>query len=215
MSSLLNKRLTERQTQVLDFLKSYQRKYHKPPTFKEIGEALNLKSSNAVFKQINALVQKGYIKRDKGLARGLYIPDDAANGSGDIPALPVLKNVYSDEPTSLKRHQKFMHVDTELLRKTTEDACVIMRADDDGMAKSGIFRNDFLLIERTQDRALLQGEIGVVVMGDKTLVRLLKFEENNVYLNSPDRGYKNDWFALNSNRGLVVGKLIGIMRRLD
>lgn len=208
-------RLTERQTQVLDFLRSYQRKYHKPPTFKEIAEALNLKSTNAVFKQINSLVEKGYIKRDKRLARGILIPDPEVEGGQDIPALPLLRNVSSDAPNSLNRYQRLMFVDAELLRKADEDACVVMRADDDGMAKNGIFRNDFLLIQRTEASQIQEGTVGVVVLGTKTLVRILRIEDEKVYINSPDRNYNNDWFDLNGSKGLVVGKLIAVLRRLE
>jgi repressor LexA len=213
MSAASSSPLTERQTQVLDFLKSYQRKYHKPPTYKEIGEALNIRSTNAVYKQINALAQKGYIKQDKGMARGLFVPD-VTEGDAETPALPILKNVRSDDANSLKRHQRFMNVDVELLRRADEDDCVILRADDDGMAKNGILRNDFLVVQRMEAQDLMERELGVIVMADKTLVRILTVANDVVYYSSPEKGYTNGSFSLKGNAGLVVGKLISVMRRL-
>jgi repressor LexA len=215
MSNNASNRLTERQTQVLDFLKSYQRKHNKPPTFKEIGEALGIRSMNAVFKQINALAEKGYIKRDKGMARGLSITDATQEEDSEVPALPILKNVKSDDIRSLNRYQRFMHVDVELLRRADEDDCIILRADDDGMAKQGIMRNDFLVVQRTKATALGEREVAVIVLQDKTLVRTLTVANDMVYYNSPDRGYTNGSFNLKGTEGLVVGKLISVMRRLS
>ncbi|WP_243665197.1 LexA family protein [Rhodothermus marinus] len=57
-------RLTARQNEAYEFIRTYQRRHHKPPTLQEIGEALGIRSTNGVFKLLRALEKKGYLRRD-------------------------------------------------------------------------------------------------------------------------------------------------------
>ena len=51
----MRERLTERQNQVYEFLRTYVRRNGKPPTLKEIGAHLDIRSTNAVFKMLSVL----------------------------------------------------------------------------------------------------------------------------------------------------------------
>ena len=72
-------RLTERQNQAYEFIRSYLRQHRRPPTLKEIGGALGIRSSNGVFKLLQALEHKGYIRRVPHEARGLSLAEDDAD----------------------------------------------------------------------------------------------------------------------------------------
>ena len=71
-------RLTERQNQVYEHVRAYFREHSKPPTLKEIGDALSIRSTNGVSKHLHALEQKGYIRRLPNEARGIVLTDSAA-----------------------------------------------------------------------------------------------------------------------------------------
>lgn len=66
-------RPTTRQQQVLDFITVYQQTRGFPPTVREIGEHMRIRSCNGVNDHLKALEHKGYLKRDKRTSRGLHV----------------------------------------------------------------------------------------------------------------------------------------------
>ncbi len=63
--------LTPRQNEVLRFIEKYFKSHGYAPSYREICQELNFKSTNAVSFHVNQLVEKGYLKREKGIARSL------------------------------------------------------------------------------------------------------------------------------------------------
>ncbi|MDR2672634.1 MAG: transcriptional repressor LexA [Coriobacteriales bacterium] len=76
--------LTERQQQVLTFIKDYSRAMGYPPSVREIGKEVGLKSSSTVHSHLNSLEMKGYIRREESAARAIVVLDRSrdANGTG-------------------------------------------------------------------------------------------------------------------------------------
>ena len=72
-------RLTARQNEAYEFIRLYMRTQRKPPTLKEIGSNLGIRSSNGVFKLLKALEKKGYVRREEHAARGLDLVDDGGD----------------------------------------------------------------------------------------------------------------------------------------
>ncbi len=68
--------LTERQAQVLAFIKDFYAEKRYPPSFKEIADHIGVTSSNAVAGHIKALEKKGFINYTKNIARGVVPADD-------------------------------------------------------------------------------------------------------------------------------------------
>ena len=66
-------KLTNRQNDVLDCIKSFSAKHGYPPTVREIGEVLGLNSPATIQSHINALEHKGYIKKTSSKYRSLEI----------------------------------------------------------------------------------------------------------------------------------------------
>src|SRR4051812_43397417 len=84
----MEEELTERQQRVLAFIESQIRKHGYPPTIREIGRHLGIKSTNGVNDHLNALQRKGYIKRQDHKSRTLAIVK-SANDDADLPSSPV------------------------------------------------------------------------------------------------------------------------------
>ncbi|HEX6990188.1 MAG TPA: winged helix-turn-helix transcriptional regulator, partial [Bacillota bacterium] len=57
-------RLTRRQRQIYEFIKKQMRSRGYPPSVREIGEAVGLRSSSTVHGHLSRLEEKGYIRRD-------------------------------------------------------------------------------------------------------------------------------------------------------
>ena len=79
--------LSQRQQEILSFLKSFSAKNGYPPSVREIGDAVGLSSSSTVHSHLNSLENKGYIRRDPSSARALTVIErDGAAAKGAAPA---------------------------------------------------------------------------------------------------------------------------------
>lgn len=76
--------LTERQREVLDFIKTSTNNAGRPPTLREICIALGFKSTNAANDHLLALERKGYIARDPMVSRGIRLLSGPPKNSGLI-----------------------------------------------------------------------------------------------------------------------------------
>lgn len=208
--------LTDRQTDVLRFVRSYMRRHRMPPTIQEIADAFGLSSANAVVKHLRALEKKGYLEREPNQARGLRLVEDVGfrtPAKGDVPHLPVLGPVSSAQPERLReRPAAFLAVDPYFLRDARlPEKCLIGRAGDDGMRAEGIHRGDLLVIEE-QEAEELSAEQPCGVLLDKRLVtRHASIRQGHVSLRAAGGAEKT--FLAGDPGCHVIGRVLGVLRR--
>lgn len=211
-------RLTARQNEAYEFICAYQRRHHKPPTLQEIGEALGIRSTNGVFKLLQALEKKGYLRRDPGAARGLELldRDDPFALTDNIPTFPVISRTASHEAERLRaRPAGFLAVDPFFLpRNLNPDACLIGRAGDDGMSGEGIFKGDLLLIEELPWRELHNRELAAFLVGERLLARRFVFANHRIHLQPANRTYLEEIFPPDDPGCYVIGRIRAVLRRL-
>ncbi|RMH67636.1 MAG: LexA family transcriptional regulator [Bacteroidetes bacterium] len=212
-------RLTERQNQAYEFIRAYMRTHRKPPTLKEIGQALGIRSTNGVFKLLRALETKGYLQREPNAARGLRLADDEADPFAldeGAPTLIVVSRTASDQPEQLRRRPSgYLTVDPYFLRGVMDaETCVIGRAGDDGMNGDGIRKGDFVVIEEAPWNQLRNGELSAFLVGEELLIRRFYFANDRLHLRPADRTYTEETFSPADPRCHVIGRVIALMRRL-
>ncbi|NNF59664.1 MAG: LexA family transcriptional regulator [Rhodothermaceae bacterium] len=211
-------RLTERQNQVYEYIRSYVRKHSKPPTLKEIGRGLAIRSTNGVHKLVAALEKKGYITKTPNEARGIALVDtdpDAYAFDEGPPSLPLISRTRSDAPERLRlRPAGFLYTDPRLLDRTDPDECLIARAGDDGMNGDGIRKGDFLVVEETDWQGLRNGTLVAVLFDETLVVRRFDHANGRLHFRPADRTYNEEAFAPDSPDCYVVGRVRAVMRKL-
>lgn len=212
-------RLTERQNQAYEFIRSYMRTHRKPPTLKEIGEALGIRSTNGVFKLLQALEKKGYIQREPNEARGLSLAEDEADPFAldeGAPTLIVVSRTASDQPEQLRRRPSgYLSVDPFFLRGVMDpETCVIGRAGDDGMNGDGIRKGDLVVIEEVAWDQMRNGELAAFLVREDLQIRRFHFANERIHLRPADRTYTEETFPPADPGCHVIGRVIGLMRRL-
>ena len=213
-------RLTERQNQAYEFIRSYMRDYRKPPTLKDIGEALAIRSSGGVFKLLQVLEKKGYIEREKHVARGVRLVDadhDPFALDEGTPSLLVVSRTASDQPETLRdRPTAYFAVDPYFFRTSTGgvEACLIGRAGDDGMNGDGIRKGDFLIIEEMPWQQVRNDDIAAFLVREELQVRRFILANGRLHLRPADRTYTEETFSPNDPGCHVIGRVVGVMRRL-
>ena len=211
-------RLTERQNQVYEHVRAYFREHSKPPTLKEIGAALSIRSANGVSKHLHALEQKGYIRRLPNEARGIVLTDTGADAfafDAEVPSLPLVSRTNSAQPETLRRRPRgFLYADPLFLGDGEEDDCLFGRAGDDGMSGLGIFKGDYLVIEEKRWQRLDNDAVVAALVGDLLLVRTFTFSEGRLTLRPDNKSYAQESYGPRDPGCHVIGPVLSVMRKL-
>lgn len=204
--------LTDRQRQILDFIKSEVRHKGFPPTVRDIGEAVGLSSSSTVHSHLAALEAKGLIRRDPSKPRALEVigHEDEARESGQVDynvrRLPLVGQVAAGAPIlAAENIEQTMTLPVELVR---DDSTFILKVKGDSMVEAGILDGDFVVVR--QQATANNGEIVVAMIEDEATVKTFYREADRIRL-QPENSTMDPIFATDVS---ILGKVVAVFRRL-
>jgi repressor LexA len=148
--------LNPRQREILEFLREHKRSHAYPPTVREIGQAVGLSSSSTVQNHLNALEQKGFIRRDPTKSRTVeVVGDEVANGSNVISlrafAVPLVGRVAAGSPVLAEENiEDKITVGAEI---AGDESSYALRVHGDSMIEAGIYDGDIVVVRPQQDAA--------------------------------------------------------------
>ena len=202
-------KLTDRQDEILEFIKKYKAKHGFPPTIREICKELNLKSPATVHTHLNNLVNKGYIKKDSSKNRSieLLVKNNYAIENQNVIEVPLLGKVTAGNPIeAIEFPNEYFNVPTSLIPKNKEVFALKVRGD--SMINVGIYDNDIVIVQR--QNTARNGDI-VVAMTENNEVTLKTFykEEDHIRL-QPENDTMQPFIFKNIT---ILGKAIGLFRK--
>ena len=157
-------KLTTRQTEVLDFIKSYIDEIGYPPTRADIAKELGFKSANASEEHLKALARKGAIEMIPGTSRGIKLPDIENQG------LPIIGRVAAGNPILAEEHiEDYCELPATFF---SPNADYLLQVCGDSMIECGIMDGDLLAVHRTQN--VNDGDIVVARIEDEVTVKRFK-----------------------------------------
>ena len=227
MPASVRTRLTERQNQVYEFLRTYVRRNGKPPTIKEIGQSLGIRSTNGVYKMLVVLEDKGYITRTKHEARGIALVDEEPGyGADEPPGVLMLKlqegvgrraRLMTSETAAhpLPRTRRPVLVDPSLLPDDVDlDHCLGVRAADDGMNGAGVRKGDLVIVEEMDWRDVPSGALAAALFFDRVVVRQFEAAEERLHFRAADKTYADEAVRPDDPEFFVIGRALAVMRAL-
>jgi repressor LexA len=205
--------LTDRQKAVLDFIsRSIERRGY-PPTLREIGEHMGIKSTNGVNDHLKALEKKGYLEREDLKSRALRpISLEGAGPTGQMVDVPVLGRVAAGEPIlAIEQAEDTVKVDRFFLGANRE--VFALKVKGESMIEAGIYDGDFIFVKKqlTANR----GDIVVAMINDEATVKYFHPEGDQIVFKpansrmQPIIVRKRDWKSVN-----LIGLVVGVYRRL-
>ena len=204
--------LTERQRDILNFIKEFQKDRGVAPTHREICDHFGFSSYGTVYKHLSLLEKKGLIRRDWNQKRGVELVespapekarDDSAAGMRD---LPLFGYIAAGRPLEVDISDETIAVPSHL---TTRGENYVLKVRGDSMVEDGILDGDLVIISR-RERAD-NGEMVVAnVNGEVTLKRLYR-EGERVRL-QPANSMMHPIYAY-ARDVAVQGVVVGLMRR--
>ena len=202
--------LTDRQQQVLDYIKQTVEARGYPPSVREIGDAVGLSSPSSVHAQLNSLVAAGMIKKDPTKPRAIMITDASpAPAATDRRTrdVPLLGRIAAGTPILAAEHvEEVMPLPTELVG---DGPVFLLEVKGDSMIDAGIHEGDLVAIHKQPDAR--DGEIvACLIDGEEATVKRLQRKDGKVFLHSENPAYPPMIF---SDGVELIGKVVSVLRR--
>jgi repressor LexA len=198
-------KLTPRQQQVLDVIKSHIEDTGYPPTRAEIARDLGFKSANAAEEHLKALARKGAIEMIAGASRGIRIPGLEEKG------IPIVGQVAAGNPILAQEHiEDYCEMPSNFFRPSAD---YFLRVRGDSMMDVGIFDEDLLAVHKTSHAE--NGEIVVARIDDEVTVKRLKKTRSKfqVILLPENEDYQPIEVDLRHQDFAIEGLSVGVVRR--
>ena len=202
--------LTKRQTEVLNYIKSYIVSHGYPPTVREIGQALDISSPATVHAHLSHLVEKGFIKKDdaKNRAIELLVENEFEEKNENIVEVPLLGKITAGNPIeAIQNPNEYFSLPAYLIPNNKE--VFTLKVSGDSMINAGIYDGDIVIVERKN--VANNGEI-VVAMTEENEVTLKTFYKEDGYIRLQPENDNMDPFIFPTVT--ILGKAIGLYRKL-
>jgi len=196
-------KLTARQQQIFDLIRSEIQRTGFPPTRAEIAERFGFKSVNAAEDHLKALARKGAIELVSGTSRGIRLLVDSHTPTKNYQ-LPIIGRVAAGHPILATEHiEREIGVEPSLFSQAPD---YLLRVRGLSMRDAGILEGDLLAVKRSSEAR--NGQIVVARLGDEVTVKRLQRQGKKIALlpENPDFEpiiiQKQDEFSL---EGIAVG----------
>jgi len=212
-------KLTDRQENILTYIKQFTLESGYPPTLREIGKHFQISSTFGVKRHLEALVKKGFINIESNASRGISLirknSDDFIDRSlrddDAFVKIPVIGRVAAGIPmNAVENLEGSLVVDPSFLKKA-EDAFAL-RVKGDSMINAGINDKDLVIVSPREQAK--NGDIVVAMLNDEATVKKFEFINNKIRLIAENNAYlpievrSEDDFK-------IIGKVKGVVRWLN
>ena len=198
-----NRGSEERQKNIFDFIKEFLMEKGYPPSVREIGKAVGLKSSSTVHGYLARLEEAGLIKRDPTKPRAIDILDEKPWDK--TVKVPLVGAVTAGVPILAEENIEDVFSFPQGLIGTRDDA-FMLRVQGESMINAGILDGDYVIAEKTP--VAENGEIVVGMIGDEATVKRF-YKEKGTFRLQPENP---DFEPIISDEITILGKVIAVIR---
>ncbi len=210
--------LTERQREVLDYIRAFGERHGVPPTVREIGEKFRF-TARAAFDHLRALERKGMLERrvtGKRASRTLVLPGQRGTRRGEpaiaAPGIPLLGRIAAGAPiTAVENLEDTIPLRPDWLGTGGQDVFAL-RVRGDSMIDAHIVDGDLVLVRKQESAG--SGDIVAALLDGEATVKRLGREGGAVVLRPEHPTMKP--IVVEAGRGdfRILGKVVGIVRQL-
>lgn len=204
--------LSERQQQVLEYIRATVAERGYPPSVREIGEAIGLSSPSTVHSHLSALVKVGAIRRDPSKPRAIEVlePVDRSllTHEEGMREVPLVGRIAAGRPVLATEDVEDVYPLPESL--VGSGPVFMLRVKGDSMVDAGILDGDLVVVRRQPDAN--DGDmVAAMVEGEEATVKRLYRRDGQVVLHAENEAYPDLIF----DQGVaVLGKVVSVLRRV-
>ena len=215
--------LTDRQQQVLLYIRQSIHERGYPPTLREIGAHMGIRSTNGVNDHLRALERKGYLTREDMKSRALRpvdlqaeLPlstlDARAENDDDILHVPVVGRIAAGLPLLAEEHiLDTVRIERSMVRGGRD--VFGLRVNGDSMIEAGIFNGDYIFVRK--QLAAQRGDIVVALIGDEATVKYYYPEKDYIAFKPANQHMAPILVRATDFRPtMLLGVVVGVYRKL-
>lgn len=203
-------KLTKRQEDALNFIKTYIVSHGYPPTVREIATNIGVSSPATVQAHLDSLANKGYIKKgsNKNRTIELMVDNEFIPKNEDVIEVPLLGKITAGNPIeAIENPNEYFSLPAYLVPKDKE--IFTLNVSGDSMINAGILDGDIVIVERRNTAR--NGEI-VVAMTEDNEVTLKTFYKEDGHIRLQPENDTMEPFIFDNV--FILGKAIGLYRKI-
>jgi repressor LexA len=207
-------KLTDRQQTILTMIHDHVEKHGYPPSVREIGDAVGLRSTSSVHAQLATLEDKGYLRRDPSKPRALEFSRDPDTDLEHRPSttrnVPLVGDVAAGAPIIADERVDSVY---PLPKELVGDGTLFMlRVRGESMIEAGIFDGDLVVIR--EQPTVEQGEMCAALMdGEATVKFFRRTPDGRIFLDPANERFEPIEVTRDSV-GRIMGKVVTVMRAI-
>ncbi len=200
-SASTHQELSPKQAQVLTLIEEWLGRTGRPPTYRDLAKELGVQAVGTIQDHVRALIKKGYIKQDKGVARSFTL-----SYRSETREVPILGSVPAGRPIeAIESAQGSLSVPAQKCRGDL----YALKVQGDSMIEAGIFEGDYVIVR--QQAQADDGDIVVAMIDGEATVKTLEKKRMRVRLLPANPRYAP--IELEAGRENVIqGKVVSIHR---
>ena len=201
--------LTVKQQRIYDFIQDFTARHGYPPSVREIGAAVGLKSPSTVHFHLKGLEEAWMIMKAEGKTRAITLAGAPGRTVGEEKEpqenqIPVVGNVAAGSPILAEECiEDYLTFDTQ--GKAGEFFALKVRGE--SMLNAGILPGDLVVVHRQPEAN--SGEIVVALFEDEATVKTLRRRDGETWLMPANDAYE----PINGTYAQIVGKVVAVVRR--
>ena len=201
-------KITDKQREILEYIKEMILKKGYPPAVREICEAVHLKSTSSVHSHLESLEKNGYIRRDPTKPRTIEIlDDDFALTRRELVNVPVIGTVAAGVPILAEQNiEDYLPIPAEIL--PNKDV-FLLKVKGNSMIEAGIYNGDKVIVAKQPNAE--NGDKVVALVDDSATVKTF-YKENGHFRLQPENS-SMDPIILDQVE--ILGKVIGLFRMMN
>jgi repressor LexA len=221
--------LTDRQQQVLHYIRQSIHERGYPPTLREIGPHMGIRSTNGVNDHLRALERKGYLTREDMKSRALRPcdvdaahPDTVADADldnvaandleSDVVEIRVVGRIAAGLPLLADEHVlDTVRIERDLVRGGRD--VFGLRVNGDSMIEAGIYTGDYIFVRK--QLTAQRGDIVVALIGDEATVKYYYPEKDYIRFQPANAKMAPILVRATDFRPtMLLGVVVGVYRKL-
>ena len=201
-------KITDKQREILEYIKEMILKKGYPPAVREICEAVHLKSTSSVHSHLESLEKNGYIRRDPTKPRTIEIlDDDFALTRRELVNVPVIGTVAAGVPILAEQNiEDYLPIPAEIL---PNKEVFMLKVKGNSMIEAGLYNGDKVIVAKQPNAE--NGDKVVALVDDSATVKTF-YKENGHFRLQPENS-SMDPIILDQVE--ILGKVIGLFRMMN
>ena len=193
--------MSNKENEILEFINYTLKNDGYSPSVREIGEAVNLKSTSTVQYHLKKLEKKGVINKSEGKSRSLHLNDIAS----EFRSVPILGEIAAGLPLTAEENQVG---ELPYPESNFNDSLIALKVNGDSMIDAGIHDGDLVVVYKSKKPN--NGDIGAfLILETEATVKYLDTIRNKQYLIPANKSFENIEVTENIS---AVGKVVSLFR---